>query len=169
MADTRTIWGGSRERDRVDPTDGAVRHEVGCWSHARTGVWEAAVATQNIIAREGLARIMRMFQLERIWKDRAPEEREALRDRHLEPHIASSRSPGVDPGRAPPRAVGAGRLSPPVKRGPCTGYIGASCRAHARRTAHARGARPSPASSSSSATLSRASRSLSPSREDQDE
>jgi hypothetical protein len=80
-----------RERDRVgdDRADRAVRHEVGCWSHARTGLWEAAVATQNVIAREGLARIMRMFQLERIWKDRFHDERKALRDRHLRPPVVA--------------------------------------------------------------------------------
>jgi hypothetical protein len=77
------------EHDRVDddPPDLAVRYEVGCWSHARTKLWEAAVATQDPIAREGLARIMRMFQLERLWKPHSPDERKALRDRHLRPHV----------------------------------------------------------------------------------
>lgn len=77
------------EHDRVDddPPDLAVRYEVGCWSHARTKLWEAAVATQDPIAREGLARIMRMFQLERLWKAHSPDERKALRDRHLRPHV----------------------------------------------------------------------------------
>jgi hypothetical protein len=31
---------------------------------------------------------MRMFQLERIWQDRFHDERKALRDRHLRPHVA---------------------------------------------------------------------------------
>jgi hypothetical protein len=79
------------ERDLFDDgsPDLAIRHEVGCWSHARTKLWEAAVATQDPVAREGLARIMRMFQLERRWKDRSPNEREALRDRHLRLHVAA--------------------------------------------------------------------------------
>jgi transposase len=79
------------ERDLFDDgsPDLAVRHEVGCWSHARTKLWEAAVATQDPVAREGLARIMRMFQLERRWKDRSPDERKALRDRHLRPHVVA--------------------------------------------------------------------------------
>ena len=79
------------ERDLVDdgPPDLAVRHEVGCWSHARTKLWEAAVATQDPVAREGLARIMRMFQLERRWKDHSPDERKTLRDRHLRPHVVA--------------------------------------------------------------------------------
>jgi hypothetical protein len=80
-----------KERDRVDsdPSDLEVRHEVGCWSHARTKHWEAAVATQHVVAREALARIMRMFQLERNWKERSPEERKVLRDRHLRPHVVA--------------------------------------------------------------------------------
>lgn len=79
------------ERDRVDdePPDLAVRHEVGCWSHGRRGAWEAAVATQDTVAREMLARVMRMFQLERLWSDRSPDERKALRDRHLRVHVLS--------------------------------------------------------------------------------
>jgi hypothetical protein len=79
------------ERDRVDdePPDLAVRHEVGCWSHGRRGAWEAAVATQDPVAREMLARVMRMFQLERLWSDRSPDERKALRDRHLRVHVVS--------------------------------------------------------------------------------
>ncbi|HEU4786004.1 MAG TPA: IS66 family transposase [Gemmatimonadaceae bacterium] len=79
------------ERDLFDDgsPDLAIRHEVGCWSHARTKLWEAAVATQDPVAREGLARIMRMFQLERRWKDRSPDERKALRDRHLRPHVVA--------------------------------------------------------------------------------
>ncbi|HEY6862397.1 MAG TPA: IS66 family transposase [Burkholderiales bacterium] len=79
------------ERDLFDDgsPDLAIRHEVGCWSHARTKQWEAAVATQDPVAREALARIMRMFQLERRWKDRSPDERKALRDRHLRPHVVA--------------------------------------------------------------------------------
>jgi len=79
------------ERERVDdePPDLAVRHEIGCWSHGRRGAWEAAVATQDVVAREMLARIMRMFQLERLWIERSPDERKALRDRHLRVHVVS--------------------------------------------------------------------------------
>jgi transposase len=79
------------ERERIDddPPDLAVRHEVGCWSHGRRGAWEAAVATQDVVAREMLARIMRMFQLERLWNERTPDERKALRDQHLRVHVVS--------------------------------------------------------------------------------
>jgi hypothetical protein len=79
------------KREPIDdePPDLAVRHEVACWSHGRRGAWEAAVATQDVVAREMLARIMRMFQLDRLWIDRTPDERKALRDRHLRVHVVS--------------------------------------------------------------------------------
>jgi transposase len=79
------------KREPIDdqPPDLAVRHEVACWSHGRRGAWEAAVATQDVVAREMLARVMRMFQLERLWVDRTPDERKTLRDRHLRVHVLS--------------------------------------------------------------------------------
>ena len=93
QADAKSVFDvlfrSPNERDRAmlgDP-DLAIRHELGCWSHARRKFWEAAVATQDVVAREALARIMRMFVLERSWKDHSPDERKALRDRHLRPHV----------------------------------------------------------------------------------
>lgn len=76
---------------RPPPEDGsepdrAVRKEVGCWSHLRRKFWEAAIA-KDAVAREGLARVMRMFQLERSWKNRPAEEKKALRAAHLRPHV----------------------------------------------------------------------------------
>lgn len=76
-----------RDRAKLGDLDLATRHELGCWSHARRKFWEAAIATQDVVAREALARIMRMFVLERSWKDRSPDERKALRERHLRPHV----------------------------------------------------------------------------------
>lgn len=63
--------------------------EVGCWSHARTKFWEAAVATQDARAREALARIMRMFHLDAKWKNRLPDVRKDLRNRYLRAHVES--------------------------------------------------------------------------------
>jgi len=63
--------------------------EVGCWSHARTKFWEAAVATQDVVAREALARIMRMFHLDAMWKNKLPDVRKDLRDRYLRAHVAA--------------------------------------------------------------------------------
>src|ERR1041384_4365706 len=57
----------------------------GCWSHARTKFWEAAVATQHFVAREALARIMRMFHLDNSWKNRLP-------DPHCRTHMSTDDS-----------------------------------------------------------------------------
>lgn len=72
------------ERDPED--DDAVRHEVGCWSHCRRGFWEAAVA-KSAVAREGLARIGRIFELDGSWKDKPPSKILELRQAHLRPHM----------------------------------------------------------------------------------
>ena len=78
-----------KDREPIDDarSDLGVRHEVGCWSHARTKHWEAAIATQDVVAREALARIMYMFRLERAWKSRLPDVRKTLRDRFLRAHL----------------------------------------------------------------------------------
>jgi transposase len=76
--------------ERPPPDDGepdlAVRHEVGCWSHARRKFWEAAVTTKDPVAREGLLRIKRIFDLDRGWKKESAVQRKALRDAQLRPH-----------------------------------------------------------------------------------
>jgi len=58
-----------------------------CWSHCRTKVWEAAITIKDVVAREGLARIRRIFELDRAWRHRPPAEIKALRDEHLRPHV----------------------------------------------------------------------------------
>jgi transposase len=74
---------------RPPPDDGeldtAVRHEVGCWAHLRRKLWEAAI-TKAAVAREGLARIMRIFALDRAWRGKPPVEIKSLREVHLRPH-----------------------------------------------------------------------------------
>lgn len=67
--------------------DQAEHSEVGCWSHARRKVWECAITTKDPVAREGMLRIHRIFELEGSWCNRSPDERFALRDRLLRPHI----------------------------------------------------------------------------------
>lgn len=74
------------ELDLFDEGDGGVRVEVGCWSHGRRGFWEAAVA-KSAIAREGLARIGRIFELDAAWKGKPPSEISRLRQAHLRPHM----------------------------------------------------------------------------------
>jgi hypothetical protein len=57
-----------KERDHVDDdhVDRVACREVACCAHARTKFWEVAVATQDVVAREALARIMRMFRRQRV-------------------------------------------------------------------------------------------------------
>src|SRR5690606_13448607 len=60
--------------------------EVACWSHCRRGFWEATVA-KDPVAREGLARIGRIFTLEERWGDRSPAEKLRLRAEYARPHV----------------------------------------------------------------------------------
>lgn len=59
--------------------------EVACHAHLRRKFWEAALA-KSAVAREGLARISRIFELEASWRGRAPAEIHRLRAAHLRPH-----------------------------------------------------------------------------------
>ncbi|MBC7793851.1 MAG: transposase, partial [Clostridia bacterium] len=61
--------------------------EVGCWSHGRRKFWEATV-TKDAVAREGLMRIGRMFELEKTWRDKPPAERLRLREKHMTVNLA---------------------------------------------------------------------------------
>jgi transposase len=66
--------------------DEGVRHEVGCLAHCRRKFWEAAIA-KNLVAREALVRIGRIFDLDAGWRHRSPAEIKRLRDAHLRPHM----------------------------------------------------------------------------------
>ena len=72
------------------PPDGeadlALPSEVGCWSHSRRKFWEAAAA-KSVVAREGLARIGRIFAFERKWKGRSPTDVKAWRQTFARPHV----------------------------------------------------------------------------------
>jgi len=67
--------------------DEAVRIEVACWTHARRGIWEAAVALKSVVAREGLFRISRIYDLEDAWRDKSPDEIRRLRNSHSRPLV----------------------------------------------------------------------------------
>jgi hypothetical protein len=54
--------------------------------HCRRGFWEATTA-KSVVAREGLARIGRIFELEATWSDGPPEQIHRLRQAHLRPHV----------------------------------------------------------------------------------
>jgi len=75
-----------REPDKPPPDGWAKKEEVGCWSHCRRGFWEATCAKSEV-AREGLARIGRIFALEDAWRGEAPERIRQLRAQHLAPHF----------------------------------------------------------------------------------
>ena len=68
------------ERENDEPPS-----EVGCWSHARLKFWEAAVATKDSAAREGLLRIRALFELEQKWAALPPKERHTRRQRVMKP------------------------------------------------------------------------------------
>jgi transposase len=59
--------------------------EVACYAHLRRKFWEAALA-KSATAREGLARIARIFELDSSWRHKPPAEIKRLRDAHLRPH-----------------------------------------------------------------------------------
>ena len=50
------------------------RLEVGCWAHGRRGLWEAAVVLKSAVAREGLFRIKRIYEFEKTWRGKPPDE-----------------------------------------------------------------------------------------------
>jgi transposase len=89
QADAKSVYDvlfrDPRERDDDDEDD-AIRREVGCLAHARRKFWEAAIA-KNVVAREALARIGRIFDLDATWRDKPPSEIKRLRDAHLRPHL----------------------------------------------------------------------------------
>ena len=76
-----------RNHPDIEP-DGCTRVEVGCWYHARRGFWEATAA-KSVVAREGLARIGRIFELDASWRKQPPAEIKRLRELHLRPHVES--------------------------------------------------------------------------------
>ncbi len=69
------------ERARPRPS------EVGCWSHCRRGFWETATTTKDPVAREGLMRIGKLFELDASWKKKPPDQIQRLRQALLRPHM----------------------------------------------------------------------------------
>lgn len=76
------------ERPADIDDDSAVRFEVGCLAHARRKFWESAMA-KNVVAREALTRLSRIFDLDESWRGRSPAEIKRLRDAHLAPHLSA--------------------------------------------------------------------------------
>jgi hypothetical protein len=76
-----------RARADTDEPERTPCREVGCWSHNRRKWWEAAIISKDPIAREGLLRIKRIFDLDRTWKHKPPDEIRALRELHVRHHV----------------------------------------------------------------------------------
>lgn len=88
QADAKSVY-DALFRPPDKPPDGdalVLPTEVGCWSHARRKFWEATVA-KSVVAREGLARIARLFALERKWKRRPTADIKLLRAELARPHL----------------------------------------------------------------------------------
>lgn len=86
QADAKSVY-DALFRPADDPSaDEDTPTEVGCWSHARRKFWEATVA-KDAVAREGLARIGRLFELDASWRDKPPSEIARLRKAHLAVHL----------------------------------------------------------------------------------
>lgn len=86
QADAKSVYDALFRAPEDDKPPDGERREVGCWSHARTKFWEATVA-KSAVAREGLARIGRFFDLEALWRGKPPDEVKRLRDAHLRVHM----------------------------------------------------------------------------------
>lgn len=86
QADAKSVYDFLFRKPEDEPPDGDFRFEVACWSHCRRGFWEATAA-KSVVAREGLARISRIFELDATWKRQSPADIKRLRDAHLRPHV----------------------------------------------------------------------------------
>jgi transposase len=86
QADAKSVYDTLFREPESDDEDKAACTEVGCWSHARTKFWEATIA-KDVVAREGLARIARIFEIDRGFKGKSPHDIQRLRRAHLKPHL----------------------------------------------------------------------------------
>ena len=91
QADAKSVYDilyryGPPDPDAEDPPPEPCR-EVGCWAHARRKFWEATVAAKSEVAKAGLARIGRIFELERLWAADHVKKRHRMRQAHLRPHV----------------------------------------------------------------------------------
>jgi transposase len=89
QADAKSVYDVLFREPEKPPDDGEEIEkptEIGCWVHCRRKLWEATSAKSEI-AREGLARIGRIFALEDTWRREPPETINRLRNQHLRPHI----------------------------------------------------------------------------------
>jgi hypothetical protein len=90
QADAKSVYDVLFREPEKPPGDDEAdqRNEIGCMSHCRRKFWEATCAKSEI-AREGLARLGRIFALEEAWSADPPETIKRLRNQHLRPHLES--------------------------------------------------------------------------------
>ena len=87
QADAKSVYDVLfKEPANPSDEDADTPQEIGCWSHCRRHLWEAT-CTKSEVAREGLARIGRIFALEEAWHSDPPEVVLRLRRQHLRPHL----------------------------------------------------------------------------------
>jgi transposase len=86
QADAKSVYDVLFQKPDTPPKEDESPEEVGCWAHCRRKFWEATCAKSQV-AREGLARIGRLFALEEGWSAQPPETRHRLRNAHLRPHL----------------------------------------------------------------------------------
>jgi transposase len=86
QADAKSVYHILYRGPPDSPDDDSPCIEVACWAHLRRKFFEAAF-TKSAVAREGLARIGRIFELDASWRDKPPVEIKRLRDHHLRPHV----------------------------------------------------------------------------------
>lgn len=89
QADAKSVYDVLFREPDKPPADGGEpehREEVGCWAHCRRKFWEATCAKSDV-AREGLARIWRIFAFEDAWRADPPEAIQRLRGAHLRPEM----------------------------------------------------------------------------------
>lgn len=89
QADAKSVYDILYRPPPTADDDTAVNKEVGCMAHCRRRYWEAAIALKSPVAREGLYRIRRLYQMEAQWTGCTPEERHRLRNLHLRPELAA--------------------------------------------------------------------------------
>jgi hypothetical protein len=85
QADAHAIYDALFRGEAVDD-ESVPPTEVGCWSHARRRFWEAAVSG-FAVAREGLLRIRKLYELDRAWTDLPPAARLKKRQTILRPFV----------------------------------------------------------------------------------
>lgn len=80
--------------------------EAGCWAHVRRQFFEVYEATQSPAAQAALVEIAKLYEIERDFKDKPPDERLAARQQRAAPIIAAFKA-WLDKtyGKSPPRSV----------------------------------------------------------------